>query len=77
MKTKKQDIFIIYSYDAFKNDYKYIREYTSIKELQEKEKDTFRLKHRKSIYQYIKETIDTDNINLLNNKYIIIKDTIQ
>ena len=71
----KQDIYIIYSYDSFKNDYNYIREYTSIKELQEKERDTFKLKHPKSIYQYIKNTIDASDINLLNNKYIIIKDT--
>ena len=75
MKNNKQDIYIIYSYDAFKNDYNYIREYTSIKELQEKEQDTFKLKNKKSIYHYIKENIDADAINLLNNKYIIIKDT--
>ena len=76
MKKNKKDIYIIYSYDAFKNDYEYIREYTSIKELQEKEQDTFKLKNKKSIYHYIKNTIDADAINLLNNKYIIIKDTI-
>lgn len=76
MKKTKQDIYIIYSYDAFKNDYEYIREYTSIKELQEKEQDTFKLKNKKSIYHYIRQTIDTDNINLINNRYIIIKDTI-
>ena len=75
MKKNKQDIYIIYSYDAFKNDYNYIREYTSIKELQQQEKDTFKLKHPKSIYQYIRASIDTDNINLINNRYIIIKDT--
>ena len=49
MKNKKA--YIIYQYDEFKKDFTYIKEYYSIKELQEKENIHF--KNKKAIYQFI------------------------
>ena len=69
MKNKKA--YIIYQYDEFKKDFEYIKEYYSIKELQEKE--NIQLKNNKAIYQFIFNNIDEVN-HLLKDKYIIIKE---
>lgn len=69
MKTKKA--FIIYQYNEFKNDFEYISEYFTIKELIKKE--NIKLKNTKAIYQFINDSIE-DIKHLLNDKYIIIKE---
>lgn len=73
-KSKKEKAYILYQYNEFKKDFDYIAEYYNIKELKEQEKERLKLKNDRSIYHYIKETIDDLNINLLNNKYLIIKE---
>lgn len=71
MKKEKEKVYILYQYNDFKNDYDYIMEYYSLKELQEK--NNIQLKNKKSIYHYITDNID--NIKqYLNDKYIIIKE---
>ena len=72
MKNKKA--YIIYKYDEFKKDFTYIKEYYSIKELQEKEK--IHLKNKKAIYQFIFNNIDEVK-HLLKDKYAIIKEEIK
>lgn len=74
MKVKKQkNVFILYQYNEFTNDYNNIMEYYTLKELKEKNIDIIQLKNDRSIYQYITNSID--NIKkLLNDKYIIIKE---
>ena len=67
MKTKKA--YILYQYNKFNNDFSYIKEYYNIKEIQA----DYKLKNKKSIYNYIKESIE-DNKNLLFNQYLIIKE---
>ena len=69
MKNKKA--YIIYKYDEFKKDFTYIKEYYSIKELQEKE--NINLKNNKAIYQFIFNNIEEVK-HLLNDKYVIIKE---
>lgn len=63
---KKQYAFIVYDYDIFKNDYEYIKEYYSTKEIQ---KD-FKIEN---IRQYTAKSID-DIKHLINNRYAIIKE---
>lgn len=69
MKNKKA--YIIYKYDDFKNDFEYIKEYYSIKELQEKE--NIKLKNNKAIYQFIFNNIE-EVTHLLKDRYVIIKE---
>ena len=71
----KKEVFILYEYNNFNNDYEYIKEYYNIKQLKEENKKQFNLKNNRSIYHYIKNNIE-DNINLLNNKYLIIKEVL-
>lgn len=67
MKNKKA--YIVYEFDQFQNDYKYIKEYYNIKEIQ---KD-YKLNNVKSVYHYIAKNCE-DIKQLLNNKYIIIQE---
>ena len=67
MKTKKA--FIVYEFDKFENDYRYIKEYHSIREIQ----SDYKLNNVKSVYHYITKTIDNTK-QLLNNKYVIIEE---
>ena len=69
MKTKKA--YILYKKNQYNNDFSYIKEYYDIKEIQEE----YKLKNKKSIYNYIKSTIE-DNKNLLFGKYLIIEEVI-
>lgn len=69
MKNKKA--YIIYEYNDFTKDFKYIKEYYNIKELQEKE--NILLKNKKAIYQFIFSNIEEVK-HLLKDKYIIIKE---
>jgi len=72
MKTKKA--LILYRYDNFKNDFEYIKEYYDTKTILKE----YKLKNKKSIYNYIYTDIEQAfNINnKLFNKYIIIKEDI-
>ena len=65
-----KDTYILYKYNKLNNDIKYIKEYFNIKDLQKEY-------NIKNIYQYIIKDIDNikDNFKLLNDKYIIIKDS--
>ena len=72
-KTNKQDVFIIYEYNEFENDYRSIKEYLSIKELQEEASKEYNIKNPVSIYHYITDSIERPK-KMLNNKYIIIKE---
>lgn len=69
---KKEKYYILYNYNEFKNDLEYIKEYNNINEIQKE----FKLKNKKSIYNYIIKNIDDKSSynNLLNNKYVIIKE---
>lgn len=67
---KKQKTYILYNYNRFNNDIEYLKEYQTINDLTN---DFKQLKNKKSIYQYIKRSIDNlKDIKLLNDKYIII-----
>ena len=71
MKKNNKKAYILYKYNQFKNDYEYIKEYYTTKEIKEDFKNT--LKNDKSIYHYITNSIE--NIKkLLNDNYIIIKE---
>lgn len=74
MNNKKA--FILYSFDHFNNDFIFLKEYYTIKELQ---KDFAKeLKNKNSIYHFIYESIeDTQAMHLLKDKFIIIKETIE
>lgn len=77
MKNKK--IYTLYRYNQFKNDFEYIKDYYKTQDIQQ----DFKLKNIKSIYNYINKSIDNiyNNINnnkqhFLQDKYIIIQDTL-
>ena len=70
MKDKKK-VYIIYKYDAFKNDFEYIKEYYKREEIQKE----FKLKNVESIQHYTTRSIDAIK-SLLDNKYIILIDNI-
>ena len=73
---KKQKIYSVYYVDAQKNDIQYVEEFNNIDKLA----DEYKLKNKKSIYHYMYNTIDgldfTSIKNLLECKYIIIKEEI-
>lgn len=71
MKTKK--VFILYSFDEFENDFKYIMEYNSIEELQKQ--NNIELKNKRSIYHFIKEDLKEIK-HLLKDRFIIIKERV-
>ena len=67
---RKQKTYILYNYNKFNKDIEYLKEYQSINDLTN---DFKQLKNKKSIYQYIKRSIDNlKDIKLLNDRYIII-----
>lgn len=72
MKIKKT--FILYEFDQFNNDFKYINEFYSLEEL--KKANNIKIKNNKSIYHFIYDNIDNIK-HLLKDKYIIIKDIIK
>jgi len=61
--------YILYRYSKAFNDYRYIKEFTSVKDIL---KD-IKLKNKNSIYHYIYNSIE-DVTQLLNDRYIIILD---
>lgn len=69
MQKKTKKAFIVYEFDQFQNDYKYIKEYYNIKEIQ----SDYKLNNIRSVYHYIAKTIDNTK-QLLNNKYVIIEE---
>ena len=70
---KQKNVFILYQYNEFTDDFNNVMEYYTLKELQEQNTDIIQLKNDRSIYQYITNSID--NIKkLLNDRYIIIKE---
>ena len=75
MKEKK--IFSVYYVDTQKNDIRYIRDYNSAEEIAE----DYKLKNKKSVYNYIIDSIDnimnvSEIKNTLKNNYIIFRETI-
>ena len=73
-KKTNRTAFIMYELDSFTNDFNFIAEYYSIKELQEHEK--IQLKNSNSLYHYITDSIDNIS-HLLQDKYIIIKESLE
>ena len=69
---KKQKYYTLYNYNKFNRDLEYIKEYNNIEDI----KKEFKLKNKKSVYNYIITDIDNEQSynNLLDNKYIIIKE---
>lgn len=63
---KKEYAFIVYEYNQFKNDFEYIKEYYSTKEIQE----DFKIEN---VRQYTTNTIEKIK-HLINNRYIVIKE---
>ena len=66
--NKKNYAFIVYEFDAFNNDFKYIKEYYTTKEI----KEDFKIEN---VRQYTTNTIENIK-HLINNKYIVIKEEI-
>ena len=75
-KSKQKEVYIIYKYEEFKNDYNYIKEYTSMQELKEDASQTYNIKNPRSIYQYIRCNLE-EKKEMIQNKYIIIKEVIE
>lgn len=67
--NKKNYAFIVYKYNEFKNDFEYIKEYYSTKDI---EKD-YKIDN---VRQYTARTIENIK-HLINNKYIVIKEEIE
>lgn len=63
---KKNYAFIVYEFDEFNNDFKYVKEYYKTKEI---EKD-YKIEN---VRQYTTKTIDKIK-HLINNRYIVIKE---
>ena len=63
---KRQYAFIVYRYDEFKNDWQYVKEYYTTKEI---EKD-YKINN---VRQYTTNTIEKIK-HLINNRYIVIKE---
>ena len=68
MKQNKK-AFIVYEFDKFNNDFKYIKEYYNTSDII---KD-YNLKNPVSIYHYITKNIDAVK-QMLQDKYIIIEE---
>ena len=67
---KKQKTFIIYKYNKNNNDIQYIKEYNNYMEIL---KD-YNIKNYNTLRQYITDSIDKEIKNILNDRYIIIKE---
>ena len=63
---KKQYAFIVYEFDEFRNDWQYVKEYYTTKEIQKDYKI-------ENVRQYTTRTIENIK-HLINNKYIVIKE---
>ena len=62
--------YILYQYIRVKNNIGfYLSEYYDINDLKNRFKDI------KNIYQYINESLDKNNIHILKDRYIIVKDS--
>ena len=73
MKVKKpKKVFIIYQYNEYLKDFDFIAEYFSEKELQQKQLKNVSLR---TIQRNIQTKIQDLNNNLINGKYLIIKDS--
>ena len=70
---RKKEAFILYNYNKFTNDYEYLKEYYDINDLIKD--NNIELENKRSIYHFIKKGI-VDNMHLLKDKYIIIKEVI-
>lgn len=64
--NKKQYAFIVYEFDQFNNDYKYVKEYYTTKEIQKEY-------NIENVRQYTTKTIENIK-HYINNKYIVIKE---
>lgn len=62
--------YILYKYDKFNNDFENLKEFHDIKEI----KKEFNFKNNKSIYQFIKNSLEDNYIKLIDNKYLIIRE---
>ena len=73
---KKEKIYSVYYVDTQKNDISYIEEFNNIDDLAQE----YKLKNKKSVYHYIYDSIDGLDFrgikNLLDCKYIIVKDLV-
>lgn len=72
MLSKK--VYILYSFDEFENDFKYIMEYNTLEEL--KKDNNIQLKNKKSIYHFIQEDLKEIK-HLLKDRFIIIKENVE
>lgn len=70
---KQDKVYILYKYDNFKNDYIFIKEYLTKKDLKSENNKLFKLKDINNIKLYIYKHL-TNKMHLLNDKYIIIED---
>lgn len=71
---KNKTAYILYQYNEFKNDYEYVFEYYSIKELQQ---DNPQIESTaRNIYNSISKSLDHIK-RVVNNRYIIISETIE
>ena len=66
MKDNSKKCYIVYELDAFINDVKYIKEYNTLKEIEEE----YKIQNAR---QYKTNNIDEPK-KLLKNKYIILED---
>ena len=64
--NKKEYAFIVYEFDEFTNDFKYVKEYYNTKEIQQEY-------NIENVRQYTTRTIEKIK-HLINNKYIVIKE---
>ena len=73
---KKEKIYSVYYVDTQKNDIQYVEEFNNIDLLA----NEYKLKNKKSVYNYMYNTIDGLDFqgikNLLECKYIIIKEVL-
>lgn len=72
MLSKK--VYILYSFDEFDNDFKYIMEYNSLEELQKQ--NNIELKNKRSIYHFVKEDLKEIK-HLLKDRFIIIREKVE
>ena len=67
---KKQKTYILYRYNKNNNDIQYIKEYNNYMEILKE----YNIKNYNTLRQYITDSIDKELKNILNDKYIIIKE---
>lgn len=69
---KAKKVYIIYQYNEYLKDFDYIAEYFSEKELQQKQLKNTSLR---TIQRNLQTKIEDLNNNLIDGKYLIIKDS--